>query len=231
MLKGLAWVGKLVAAGLILSFLSIWTTGYIVTSYVESVLKQFELPLEVPPMAMSGVWGALWGSDPLLSSDSKELSAEEGKPGTALDSDAEAKETFGEIEQPPLTDVGMGAGAEAAGIEAEAEPETGMQEGTAGTNGGESEAQIPSENGGVDGTETAVTVDEIESAKEGMNEEDKAQLFQLLMTKLPQESWQKISEYVENGLTETELTSVQQIMAQHLDQAEYDSMMEILKKY
>jgi len=204
--KSLAWVGKIVAAGLILSFLSIWTTGYIVTSYVESVLKQFELPVEVPPMAMSGVWGKLWGSDPLLASDVEP----EQEPGSANNGqEPDTKEVFGGIEEGP------GAGSDENG-----EPSSGVPEGT---------GQTDEENGTGAGAE--VSTDDIESAKDDMSEEDKSLLFELLMTKLPPESWLQISEYMEGGLTDQELTSIQQIMAQHLDKPEYEQMMEILKKY
>ncbi|GKU77186.1 hypothetical protein [Paenibacillus sp. L3-i20] len=219
MIRRLAWLGKLIAAGLILSFLSIWTTGYIVTSYVDTLLKQYELPIEVPPMAMSGVWGKLWGANPpvetKLSSPQVDSTIDNSESeSTTGTKEPDSVEAFGEIEQAPITDIGIGEGSHAAG-ESEAEPGREVQEGTS----------------GVDGTETAVTTDEIESTKQMMSEEDKTQLFQLLMTKLPQESWQQISEFVENGLTETELTSVEQIMAQHLDTAEYERMLEILKKY
>ncbi|RJE83278.1 hypothetical protein D3P07_25270 [Paenibacillus sp. 1011MAR3C5] len=205
--KSLAWIGKIVAAGLILSFLSIWTTGYIVTSYVESVLKQFELPVEVPPMAMSGVWGKLWGSDPLLASD---IEPEQESGSANNGQEPAAKEVFGGIEEEPGAGSGQGG-----------DPVDGVQEGT-----GQTGAEVE-----IDGAETAVTTDDIASAKDEMSEEDKSLLFELLMTKLPPESWLEISEYMEGGLTEQELTSVQQIMAQHLDKSEYEQMMEILKKY
>jgi hypothetical protein len=229
MLRRLAWIGKLIAAGLIISFLSIWTTGYIVTSYVESLLKQFELPVEVPPMAMSGVWGSLWGSDPLLvSEDEGQENQSGGNEAEEEEAKPEAEEAFGEIEEAPITDIGGGGGSQAAGeAEAEAEnPEAGIEEGAAGALEGEADGVA-----GIDGTETAVTTDELEAAKDEMSEEDKQLLIDLLMSKLPEESWLQISEYMEEGLTEQELTSVQQIMAQHLDTAEYEQMMEILKKY
>lgn len=238
MWRSVAWIGKLVAAGLIISFLSIWTTGYIVTSYVEALLKQFELPIEVPPMAMSGVWGNLWGSDPLLVSDvegkEEELTAEGGDDQTP--EEPEAEEAFGGIsEEAPITDIGGGGGSEAAG-EGEPEGEGLVEEGTTGDTGANADAGASGQDDhgtaeGIDGTETAVTTDEIEAAKDEMSEEDKSTLFEMLMTKLPQESLQQISAYVEDGLTEQELTSVQQIMAQHLDASEYAEMMEILKKY
>ncbi|MNV84725.1 hypothetical protein D3C71_1786200 [compost metagenome] len=76
-----------------------------------------------------------------------------------------------------------------------------------------------------------MTTDELTKVKDLMSDEDKEQLFGLLTDKLPQESWQSISQFVENGLTDQELSSVQQIMAQYLDKAEYEQMIDILKKY
>ncbi|PLT47973.1 Ribonuclease E [Paenibacillus pasadenensis] len=63
MKKTAAWLGKLAAGALLVSVLSIWTTGYIVTSYVEVLLKQFHIPLQMQPLSMSGVWGTLWGAE------------------------------------------------------------------------------------------------------------------------------------------------------------------------
>lgn len=221
MLKRMGWLAKLVAAGLILSFLSIWTTGYIVTSYVETLLKQFNLPLEVPPMAMSGVWGKLWGADPLVTTDTAGKEETSGSSGVAPESDSggndqdkppESVDAFSQVTDPPLTDIGIGGGTQASGGAALEEE---VQEGTA----------------GADDTETAMTTEDLTEVKEQMSDKDKDELFGLLMTKLPQESWQTISQYVENGLTSQELTAIQQIMAQHLDKAEYEQMMDILKKY
>ncbi len=222
MLKKIGWLAKLVAAGLILSFLSIWTTGYIVTSYVETILKQFNLPLEVPPMAMSGVWGKLWGADPLVTTDTAGKEDTGGSSGEAPETPAgengqgeppESVDAFSQVTDPPLTDIGIGGGTQASGGAVQEGGE--VQEGTA----------------GADNTETAMTTEDLTEVKEQMSDKDKDELFGLLMTKLPQESWQTISQYVENGLTEQELTAIQQIMAQHLDKTEYGQMMDILKKY
>lgn len=254
MLKKIGWLGKLVAAGLILSFLSIWTTGYIVTSYVDTLLKQFNLPLEAPPMAMSGVWGKLWGADPLLKTDiaDKGTETDNGAAGDDHGDPPEAVDAFGQIGDPPITDIGIGGGTQADGGTApetggteSGETEAGEDAGETGTeaeqpeteetgtepDNGASEAGAEEEASGIDGSETAMTTEELTEVKEQMSDEDKEQLFALLMAKLPQESMQTISQYVENGLTEQELTSIQQIMAQHLDKEEYEQMMAILKKY
>lgn len=250
MLKKIGWLGKLVAAGLILSFLSIWTTGFIVTSYVDTLLKQFNLPLEAPPMAMTGVWGKLWGADPLLKTDiaDKGKETEDKAAGDDQGNPPEAVDAFGEIGDPPITDIGIGGGTQADGGTASEAGGTESGETEAGESGTETDQPGTADNGtepdngatmdgtkegeaGIDGSETAMTTEELTEVKNQMSDEDKEQLFALLMTKLPQDSWQTISQYVENGLTEQELTSIQQIMAQHLDKEEYEQMMAILKKY
>lgn len=223
MLKRVGWLAKLVASGLILSFLCIWTTGYIVTSYVETILKQFNLPLEVPPMAMSGVWGKLWGADPLVTTDTAvkeeikttdEKEQQTNEEETSQSDPPASVDAFSQASDPPLTDIGIGGGTQA-GSSAAPEDTGNVEEGTA----------------GAEGTETAMTTEELTEVKEQMSDADKDELFGLLMSKLPQESWQTISQYIENGLTEQELTAIQQIMAQHLDKTEYTQMMDILKKY
>jgi len=228
-LKGFVWLGKTIAAGLIISFLSIWTTGYIVNSYVESLLKQYNIPIEMKPAAVSGVWGKLWGAgggQTAGKSDQKDGAANQGTAGQeTANQETEGQVTAGQetAEQesqqglPPLTGIGGGGGAEtnSEGVQ----PDSGVIE------GGTGEAD------GLDGQELAVTTDDITGLKEEMSSEDKDQLFTLLMSKLPQESWQTISVLMEEGLTDDELITLQQIMAQHLDKEEYESMMTILKKY
>ncbi|MFD0961793.1 hypothetical protein [Paenibacillus chungangensis] len=220
MLRGVAWLGKIVAAGLLISFLSIWTTGYIVTSYVETALKQYNIPLDMPPMAMSGVWGDLWGSEPLLTAQAVDES-EKGTEERTDDAASAFDEQLDEWAKAPLTDIGGGSGSHA---------EEGLEEVHQGSVA-ESGELDDSGHSDLEGIEAALTTEELDRVKNTMSEEDKVRLLDILSTKLPQETWQKISKYVEEGLSEEELLSIQQLMAQHLDQEEYDEMMGILKKY
>ncbi|WP_155986046.1 hypothetical protein [Paenibacillus gorillae] len=233
MWKMTGWLAKTVAAGLIISFLSIWTTGYIVNSYVETLLKQYNLPLEVQPMALSGVWGKLWGAGPAAPAGQKQPADSEaidggdgsgkGKGDSPVAIDAFGREEP-ESETPPLTDIGIGGGSKAEGGAA-------GESGAGGMGTGQTEGKVEAGEEPVDGTETAVTTEDLNQVKEQMSEADKDELFGLLMSKLPQDAWQTISGYMESGLTEQELTAVQQIMAQHLDTEQYERMMNILKKY
>ncbi|KQO10646.1 hypothetical protein [Paenibacillus sp. Leaf72] len=275
MWKMTGWLAKTVAAGIIISFLSIWTTGYIVSSYLDTILKQYNLPLEVKPMALTGLWGKMWGADPLMadtggskgqsgasqtgkdsSGASSGSSAEQGetgaqKPDGSISSgeDAAAGEdsplaidAFGQQAEPPLTDIGIGGGTKADSGAASGIGAGSTESGTEGsTTNGDAEAVdgeqplAESESGtgssSIDGTETAVTTDQLNQVKSQMSDTDKTELFGLLMTKLPQEAWQTISGYMENGLTDEELTQLQQVIAQHLSKEEYEQIMSILKKY
>ncbi|QAY67520.1 hypothetical protein [Paenibacillus protaetiae] len=260
MWKIASWLGKLVAAGLIISFLSIWTTGYIVNSYVETLLKQFNLPIQVQPMALSGVWGKLWGADDpspaAANEDSGSDGAGSGLGGLGLGADPSSQPdgsagpdtdaASGGTDKPsdaasgPLTGLGGGSGS---GAHAGPPPEDGAgsdELGGASDDGhsaaeadGSSETSASSDEAASspDGTEVAVSNGDMSQIRNEMSTEDKNRLFSLLMNKLPQDAWQSISAYVENGLTDEELSQVEQIMAQYLDKDEYKQMMEILKKY
>ncbi|RAP74248.1 hypothetical protein [Paenibacillus montanisoli] len=221
MWKMTGWLAKTIAAGLLISFLSIWTTGYIVNSYVETLLKQFNVPLDEKPFALNGVWGGLWGVDPVVKekgdansgsantenkeSADKETDASGGKDAAANDTKSEgngpeAVDAFGDLPSGELSDIGGGTG--------------------------------PKGNSGAVSSddEVAMSTEELNAAKSQISDADKEQLFKE-MSKLPQEAWQKISTLMEEGLTDSEMTQVQQLLAQHLDRAEYDKMLTILSKY
>lgn len=285
--KWAGWIGKTVAAGLIMAFLSIWTAGYIVNSYAEALLKQFNIPMEQQPFALSGVWGKLWGADggdSLASAGNEGSTGNESSTGGAGSDNGAVAQGSGsgagsgtgtgtgagtgtgtgasgdgnEVASGGVGDEtgeyggdgGQGAGGYSGGGGAlevlggiDEEPEAASEE-DSGTNSllealGEQQQGQQSEGGspGIGagntgtGTELAMTTEEIAEAKGQINEEDKQRLFVMLMSKIPAEEWQIISRYMENGLTEQELSSIQQIVAKYLDQGQYDELMGILKKY
>lgn len=80
MLKWMFKAGRLLATAVLLSFLSVWTTGYIVNSYVETVLKQIGLPLQVQPPGLTGFWGKMWGVDAPADAESKQPPGGPGRP-------------------------------------------------------------------------------------------------------------------------------------------------------
>lgn len=258
MWKMFGWVGRAIAVGLIASFLSIWTTGYIVNSYVESLLKQYNMPLDVQPFALSGVWGKLWGADDPVTTDNTGIA----DIGSSSDDD-ETSQADNSGENATNNTNGVGSDTESS-TTGSGDEGTGSGDasdnGASGTSTDDTSASGSSSNSSTDedpvaidafgqdeegaitgvggGTgpkaeagSTAVTTEEMTEAKNQLSDADKDQLFEMLATKLPQEAWQTISTYTENGLTEEELTNIQQIVAQYLTEEQYKQFMDILKKY
>ncbi|MBD2847993.1 hypothetical protein IDH44_22585 [Paenibacillus sp. IB182496] len=301
MWKWIASIGKAAAIVLIASFLSIWTTGYIVNSYIMTIVKQYKLPLEIQPVALSGVWGRLWGAEQVTAEEDGDLLTERdaaetgGSAGDRTSSEAGGADlSSGEDHDDPA-----GSGAPSGDGAASEEPADGLGD-PRGENGGEaSSSEREGEQGGVEGeagigsqaqgdgaganapvaepdatgepprstqsgggegasadagaargeiedtqlsdssddaqaawtTETAMTEEELSEVKNELSASDRDQLFSLLIGELPQSAWQEISTYMEDGLTDEELQNVQQIVARYLDEAAYEELMGILKKY
>lgn len=255
MWKMFSWVGRAIAVGLIASFLSIWTTGYIVNSYVETLLKQYNLPLEVQPFALSGVWGKLWGADPVDQGTSVARGdATEGgwSAGAGIGDEKSDLASVGKSNDDDSTAIG-----ESDGSGGTTDATGGAAEGSTGTkgaaNGGETEEEPTGEPLAIDAfgqeEEGAITgsgsgtgpkaeaggtgagTEQISGASGQLSGAERDELFDLLATKLPQQAWQSISEYMENGLTDQEVTNIQQIVAQYLSEEQYKTFMSILKKY
>jgi hypothetical protein len=76
-----------------------------------------------------------------------------------------------------------------------------------------------------------MSTEDFRKKKELLSNEDKMNIFSLLVSRLPQEQMQKISTFVEDGITADEMREVQMIVEQHLQPKEYRQLMEILNKY
>lgn len=83
----------------------------------------------------------------------------------------------------------------------------------------------------IDETELVFSPEQLGEVKDTIIAEDNDRLFLTLASKIPQESWLAISEMMEDGITEQELTEIQQVLAIHLSKEEYAQMLELLQKY
>jgi hypothetical protein len=277
MWKLLGWLWKAAAAALLASFLAIWTTGYIVNSYVEALLEEYEIPLEKPPFALSGLWGRLWGVDARPQDGRSALAADREPIGGFEDARKYSGGSGGSSGRENGRTGGSG-GAERSGGDQTATEPAGGDRAAAESAGGENGGHAPMGDGGLDGggtpvygdgggtpddaagwrpgeedggaeggvTEsgfgrgpaahgaaggTVVSTEELLEAKSRLTEEERNRLFAILVGKVPQEEWQRISEFTEGGLTAEELLQVQQIVATYLDREEYDELMGILNKF
>ncbi|AGA56391.1 hypothetical protein Theco_0144 [Thermobacillus composti KWC4] len=260
MWKMFSWLWKAAAAALLASFLAIWTTGYIVNSYVAALLEEYEIPLEKPPFALSGMWGRLWGVDAGAEEPQSGLTAAEapdrGQTGGQPEADGawsrsggegSAAEPAGEKQEPGAGGTGSGDGSSGlhegtvGGPEGEEPPggASGEQPGNEGEGGEASGATEesgfgtgPEAHGGAGASGgTVVSTEDLLEAKSRLTDDERNRLFAILVGKVPQEEWQRISEFTEGGLTAEELLQVQQIVAAYLDRSEYDELMGILNKF
>ncbi|OUM93692.1 MAG: hypothetical protein A9Z00_05565 [Thermobacillus sp. ZCTH02-B1] len=292
MWKMFDWLWKAAAAALLASFLAIWTTGYIVNSYVEALLEEYGIPLEKPPFALSGLWGRLWGVDGAgagLTADREPIGGFEDARNWSGGRNSDAGRTDGvrtpsdrggETQEPAGGDGGNRPDGAGPSVGSDLQDGQGPREGTDLTGGSlrdgailpvgtgasdEGAVHLPDAESGAgesakDGAsregagddfsagggetgygrgpearggagETVVSTEELLEAKSRLTEDERNRLFAILVGKVPQEEWQRISEYAEGGFTADELLRVQQIVAAHLDREEYEELMGILNKF
>lgn len=77
----------------------------------------------------------------------------------------------------------------------------------------------------------AMTAEEFNRKKEEMSEEDKAAVFSLLVTRVPQETLMAMSVLLEDGLTHEELKEIEEMIADVLSEEEMGQLLEIIDKY
>ncbi|MBB6674363.1 hypothetical protein [Cohnella nanjingensis] len=212
--KWIGWAARLVATALLLSFLCIWTTGYIVNSYVQTALKQFDIPLETKPFALSGIWGTLWGSG---GGKAEDLAAAGLKPSPTPSLRPAPTPTPDGTPAPTPTPAPTSDPAAASPEPGPTPP--GQPEGSAGETG--AGAQDPNEavpvwNGGESGGGAAIS------------DEEKQKLYSIVVSKLSSDQLQELTGYLNDGLTAEELPKVQALLKGALTEQEYKQMMDML---
>lgn len=207
------WALRVVATSILLSFLCIWTTGYIVNSYMESVVKELDLPMEVKPFALSGVWGKLWGAD----SPEKQAGAEA--------SPSPSTETAGGTTPTPSPEQTQAVD--------EDEPDAGQPSET--TGGAEASATpTPSDDAGVSTMQPgdSVPVDGEASGDDGLQpltDEERQMLYATVVSKLDASQLQLLSEALDGGATPEKLNQLKGMLQSALTASEYAQMMEVLQ--
>ncbi|MEK4438878.1 hypothetical protein [Paenibacillus sp. FSL K6-2862] len=252
-MKLLQWFAKIVLTVMLVSSLTLLTTGLIVQSYVKSLLASFNIEWEGQPLGLTSMFqGALGGK-----------ASEENKPGAGTtDQPTGAEEeqvpedaisVMGNEKDQSVTSADNGSG--------NTGNDSDQTDQTASTGGGESsnvdpgssidtdpnkatEGAAGSGNGTAAGNGTAgtsghsagsgndaivVSPDDITGTKDKLPLEEKEKIFSLLMAKLPQNEMQQISGAMEDGLTEQELRNIEQVISKYLTSEEYDNLMEVLQ--
>jgi hypothetical protein len=215
MFKWVSWALRVGATALLLSFLCIWTTGYIVNSYMETVIKQLDLPLETQPLALSGMWGTLWGAnkspDTTNQPSNEAVSTSEASP-----SPSQSPEKIGESSASPSEEVGS-----VANESANNETPPGIKDPVA--QDGDPSNAIPVFNAGA-GSEAGAgqTTSQLTDAQ-------RQNLYALVVSKLDPEQLKLLSDALQGGLTADELSSLQSMLKTALSDDEYTQMMALLQ--
>jgi hypothetical protein len=79
--------------------------------------------------------------------------------------------------------------------------------------------------------EQILSIEEFNRKKDMISNEDKMFIFSLMVSKVPQEDFQKLSLFLEDGVTEGELEQIQDILENRLSKEEFQQLFDILAKY
>lgn len=233
------WLLKFARLGLVVitvSLLTILTTGYVVNTYIQSLLSSYNLPIASQTPSLGGIVKGMLGFGSKGNQDPKDDLTREATGQTGLESE--------EPEESQQSSTGDRSGAGDSGTNQEG-LSTGDQEATSGPESsegdGDTEEEAPEgsvpvmggiagDSAGAQDQQVLVTPDDLVAKKDELSDSEKEEVFATLMSKLPQEEMQRMSELIEGGLTETEMIEIEQILSKHLSKEEYAKMLNILKK-
>ncbi|WP_438348381.1 hypothetical protein ACP8HI_22675 [Paenibacillus sp. FA6] len=197
-MKFLVWLCKVVLTVVLVSTLTVFTSGWVVNAYLKSMLASFNIQLPGQPIALVGMLQGMMGTAAKDTEDTKDSEEMTEKGGTSSEPGAVQAPSDEEPPVDALPVMGQTITEEAAGA-------------------GQQDQQV------------VVTPDEMVRKKDGLIASDKEEIFNILMTKLPQEKIQEITVAMENGLTEQELAEVEKVLSEYLDKDEYAKLLSLLK--
>ncbi|GAK41494.1 hypothetical protein TCA2_3985 [Paenibacillus sp. TCA20] len=254
-MKWLKWTGQLLLTVILVSTLTLLTTGLIVQSYISSLLASFNITWEGAPNNLAAVFqGALGMNQTANTSESAESNSETAS-GSNMNSDQSMNGTGDEADSganandetsqtgetdPSQDDPNNPESNNEEGVSSEADSEasdggesTGGPSGSSVDSSSETPSSSTTEEGAEAGTTEAddqivITPEDITDQKDSISTEDKTAVFELLMNKIPADEMQKISSTMEGGLTETELQDMEQVIAKYLTEEEYNELMAVL---
>ncbi|MGG4346426.1 hypothetical protein [Paenibacillus lautus] len=232
-MKWTKWLLKISLTAILVSTLTIVTTGIVVNAYIQSVLSSFNIQLETEPMGVGGIMKSMLG----MGSGTK---PDAGSVNAAKDH-GQLEEDQGSADDEPAS----GAGSETIGGTKEDKETSSGSSGTSGEPPNDEEApdnSLPvmgtntteqpddSSLSSLEDQEIVMTPGEIVDRKDSLPTEEKEEIFTMLMNKLPQSEMQKISEAMEDGLTAAELADIEQGISKYLNAEEFDKLITMLKE-
>ncbi|MBP1938238.1 hypothetical protein [Paenibacillus sediminis] len=214
-MRFMKWLSKTVFIVILVSSLTILTTAFVVNTYVKSILSSFHITLEGNSFTFGSMLNQMFTGKSNNSSiapmnteaDRPASTGEENSASTADDTHSEAGT------QNRSNDNGATNGGN--------KPEDSLEVMGRASSTAEQSASTD---------QVVVSPDEMTQKKEQLSTEDKDQIFNILMKKVPQEEIQNISAEMESGLTEEELHQMEQVLSKYLTKEEYNKLMDIIQK-
>lgn len=230
----LGWFSKLLMSVLLISFLSIFTTAYMVDLYINRFLEQWNLSDTLKPtidvedyVSKLANPSQIWDHDAVDAVEdekilNKDQTATDIDPGLPVFNQGQVtdilQDDVQESSQDNSKDSSMG----------DTQDTTQDREQT---NSAQTSIQPPvSSNGDLKDT-LVMSAQEFNERRKKLTNQDKSAIFSIVITKLPQTELQKMSLLLEDGITEEELADFVDVINAYLEKEEVDKLIAILNKY
>ncbi|MCL6605904.1 MAG: hypothetical protein K6T94_23820 [Paenibacillus sp.] len=182
------------------SSLSVLTTGLVVNAYIQSVLSSFDIKLDSPASGISGMVKSLTGNKS-AKVDKTDSNQGESDPASSDSKEGNTTESADNVPEDALPVMGQ-AQQESQSLENQGEEAFDQQ--------------------------LVMTPEAMSDLKNNLPSGEKMNIFNILMTKVPQDEMQKISTAMEDGLTENEVKEIQEVISNYVDEEEYEDLMKML---
>lgn len=245
-MKGIQWLVKLILSALITSAVCIASTFWAVSTYADMLLEQYNLKSAVSAAPnwsqfvdqMNKQVAGIFGQKPASSQRKVASTSTKSNPPadvpTAGSVDTGGSSTPNSIgagtpdrtngNSPDTSSSTKGDGSATKKPPEDAIAVFGHQSGQASTG---------TSGSGITGTEDSkkivVSAEEFTKKKEQLTNEEKNKIFNMLVTRVPQNEIQTISSLMEDGITAGELKQIESILQQYLKPDEYAQMLAMIK--
>lgn len=236
-MKMLKWLLKISLTAVLISTLSIVTTGIVVNGYIQSVLASFNIELEGQPMGIGAIMKTGLGLNNSKEEERNQDRTANNDKVTGANGDS-AQNLENEGEGNSASNEGNTPNSEvketdSKGIDNSQSPENGGRNVEEGAPQPEDSLSVMGRSTGeansIEDQQIVMSPDEMADKKSSLTTNEKEEIFTLLMNKLPQSEMQKISEAMEDGLTSTELNEVEKGISKYLSKSEFDKLVSLLQ--
>ncbi|MEJ9219135.1 hypothetical protein P4H46_13205 [Paenibacillus glucanolyticus] len=219
------WLLKVSLTAILVSTLTIVTTGIVVNAYLQSVLASFNIQLETESVGVGGIMKTMLGmgsgSKPDSSNGDISKAQDPAGQGAASDDQTAGADQSGGAEEDTKATTGSSGDSDEPPVDDQAPEDSLPVMGTTTTE---------SDDSSLEDQEIVMSPTDIVDRKESLSTADKEEIFTMLMNKLPQSEMQKISEAMEDGLTAAELTEIEEGISKYLNPEEFDKLISMLKE-